>query len=131
MKSFQRCIVSFYFIGYFLIPLMAFSASQDNNTGPQEKIKVTDERHKLEGGFFYLNIPEGGLLLTGSVEVKDVLTGEVYKNGQNYIAYNAYAEESGFTNSIFVEMPPGEGKKSEPIPQGSEVLVSYEYQSKS
>ena len=120
MKILRKTKLSFCFIGLLLFPLVAFSASQD-------KINVTDEKHTVEGDFFYLNIPEGGILLPGSVLVKDAKTGKVYKNGHNYIAYDAHAEESGFTNSIYVTMPPGDGEKIEPIPQGTEVLVSYEY----
>lgn len=87
--------------------------------------QVTDERHVLSGSSFTLNIPEGGILLPGSVTIKDEATGTIYERGKNYLAYNAHAEESGFTNSIWVVV--GKGQVSKPIPEGSIVLVTYRY----
>lgn len=110
--------------------LLVFSCSHitwgDNNPS-SPGIQVTDEKHVLSGNSFTLNIPEGGILLPGSVVIKDETTGTIYESGKNYIAYNAHAEESGFTNSIWVVVDKGKGKVVEPIPQGTNVLVLYEY----
>ncbi|MBI2447609.1 MAG: outer membrane lipoprotein-sorting protein [Candidatus Omnitrophica bacterium] len=87
--------------------------------------QVIDERHVVSGSSFMLNIPEGGILLPGSVTIKDEATGTIYERGKNYLAYNAHAQESGFTNSIWGTV--GKGEVIKPIPEGSIVLVSYRY----
>ena len=87
--------------------------------------QVIDERHVVSGSSWTLNIPEGGILLPGSVTIKDEATGTIYERGKNFLAYNAHAQESGFTNSIWVTV--GKGQVSKPIPEGSIVLVSYRY----